>query len=480
MSARRARARAIPAVATADPPARFDGAWLAARLRSMLGPLRGRKLCLAYSGGLDSTALLAALAALRPRAGFALRALHIDHGISPQSAQWARAAVRRARALGVPCARHTLAIARVRGESLEAAAREARYGALAGQMRRGELLLTAHHHEDQLETVLLALLRGSGVRGLAAMSAITPWAGSLLLRPLLPVAREQLQHYLRRRGLDWSEDPSNADERFDRNYLRHAVLPLMRERWPAVAVTVSRSAAHLAEARGLLEQLASASLRDARDGAALRVSALRRLGLPQRRNAVREWIAERGLAPPDQRRLREICGPMLAARADALPRVRWRDGELRRYADRLFAFAATANGHASLGAAGSAQSAPESWDWQAQPWLALAGGGALGLVRERHGDVRLERLPRLLGVRRRSAGERLQGTGGRVALKDLLQAQGVAPWERAAVPLVTHGPRIIAVGDLWLDPAYRADAQCATERGRFRWRRGGAELEDCD
>jgi tRNA(Ile)-lysidine synthase len=464
------RPRAVAAADVAGDvaaPARFDAAWLGARLQAMIGALRGRRLCVAYSGGLDSGALLSALAALRVRERFVLRAVHVDHQIQPQSAQWAQGASRRSRRLRVPCEIVELAIERGRGESLEAAAREARYRALAAQIAPDELLLTAHHQEDQLETVLLALLRGSGVRGLAAMRALTPWAHTMLLRPLLPVTRAQLEQYLRARGLDWSEDPSNADERFDRNYLRRAVLPLIRQRWPAAAATVSRSAGHLAEARSLLEALATASLQQARDGAALRVSVLRRLALPQRRNAVREWIAERGLPLPDHRRLREICGPMLAARDDALPRVSWRGGELRRHADRLFAFGATA---------AASPMAIEQWDWRAQPWLPLAAGGALGLVRDRHGDVRLAALPRLLSVRHRRGGERLQAAPGRVALKDLLQAHGLAPWERAAVPLIMHAERIIAVADLWLDRAYRSQDDRAAERGRFRWRRGGAEV----
>jgi tRNA(Ile)-lysidine synthase len=220
----------------------------------------------------------------------------------------------------------------------------------------------------------------------------------------------------------------------------------------------------------LLEALASRSLQQARDGVALRVSALRCLPLPQRRNALRQWIAERGLPAPDHRRLREICGPMLAARADALPQVSWRGGELRRYADRLFAF----------GAPAAASPMPvEQWDWRARPWLPLAGGGALGLMRDHHGDVRLPALPRLLSVRHRRGGERLQGARGRVALKDLLQAHALAPWVRAAVPLIMHAGRIIAVADLWLDPAYHAQDEPAADRGRFRWRRG-AEYDDYD
>jgi tRNA(Ile)-lysidine synthase len=356
----RARAAAVVASAAGDAsagtPARFDAAWLAATLTAMLGPLRGRRLCVAYSGGLDSAVLLSALASLRAREHFALRALHIDHRLQAPSADWARAARRRARKLRVPCRIIELSIARGQRQSIEAAAREARYRALAAALAPDELLLTAHHQEDQLETVLLALLRGSGVRGLSAMGAVTPWAGRLLLRPLLAVSRQQLEQFARAHRLDWSEDPSNVDERFDRNYLRGSVLPLIRRRWPAAAATVSRSAAHLAEARGLLEQLAGSGLADARDGGALCVSALRRLALPQRRNAVRQWIAERGLQPPDHRRVREICGPMLAARQDALPRVSWRGGELRRYADRLFAFAGAAHrrGARTLGLARAA------------------------------------------------------------------------------------------------------------------------------
>jgi tRNA(Ile)-lysidine synthase len=457
--------------AAAETPARFEPGWLGARLTAMLGSLRGRRLCVAYSGGLDSGVLLSALAALRQRERFVLRALHVDHQLQSQSADWARAAQRRARKLRVPCKTIAVRISRRRGQSLEAEARTSRYRALAAALARDEVLLTAHHQEDQLETVLLALLRGSGVRGLAAMSAVSAWAGTLLLRPLLPVTRKQLEHYARARRLDWSEDPSNTDERFDRNYLRRAVLPLIRQRWPAAATTVSRSAAHLAEARSLLEQLAASSLQPAHDGSALSVSVLRRLALPQRRNAVRHWIAERGLQLPDHRRLREICGPLLAARDDALPRVSWRGGELRRYADRLFAF----------GAAPPRTPVPiEHWDWRARPWLALAGGGALGLVRDRNGDVRLAALPRRLRVQHRLGGERLRAAQGRVALKDLLQVQGIEPWERAAVPLIMHAGRVIAVADLWLDRAYRAEDEAPAQRGRFRWRRGATDYDDCD
>jgi len=459
-------------------PARFTPRWLAQRLRALQGPLGGRHFCLAFSGGLDSTALLAALALLREREGFRLRALHVDHGLHAQSGAWAASASARARALRVSCGTIALKLKVARGESLEAVARAARYRALAARLEPGEALLTAHTQDDQLETVLLALVRGSGVRGLAAMAASMELAPGRLLRPLLPVTRVQLEQFARAHTLEWTEDATNSDERFDRNYLRRRVLPALRLRWPAAAATVSRSAALMAEARDLLEHLARAGAAQAADGAALRVSALRRLGAAERANVLRWWIAECGLPLPDHRRLREIAGPMLAARADARPQVRWPGGALRRHGDRLVAFATLA----PSGAASSRAQMSLEWDWRTQAWLPLDDGPArgrpalsrpaLGLIRDRHGDVDLATLPCPLRVGFRCGGERMAAAFGHAALKDLLHDAGIAPWERAAVPLVYAGERLVAVADLWLDDVYRRAGAAATGRGRFRWRRG--------
>jgi tRNA(Ile)-lysidine synthase len=389
----------------------------------------------------------------------------VNHQLHPHAAQWARLARQNARRLRVPCRIVKVLIRRRRGESLEAAARAARYQALVASLKTDELLLTAHHQEDQLETVLLALMRGSGVRGLAGMSADTPLAHTRLLRPLLPVTRAQLQRYLQKRGLSWSEDPSNADERFDRNYLRRAVLPLLRARWPAAAATVSRSASHLAEARRLLEQMARAALSSARDGATLRASVLRRLPLPQRRHALRVWIAERGLPLPDQARMEEIAGPMLSARQDATPCVRWQGAELRRHGDRVLAFTVPeARSHPVVADV-------HQWDWRTQPRVFLGAAGSLSLERDRYGDVQLSALPDTLSVCYRKGGERLRGVHGGMLLKELLQAKGVAPWDRARVPLLMHDRDILAVADLWVAPEYSAKRAPGSELGRIRWRR---------
>ncbi|HEV2287260.1 MAG TPA: tRNA lysidine(34) synthetase TilS, partial [Steroidobacteraceae bacterium] len=225
----------------------FNGMWLRRRLAALLPDLAERELCVAFSGGADSTALLAALAGQSGKLG-ALRALHVDHGLHPDSAAWAARAVAAARGLGVPCGVLDAKVARGRGDSLEARAREARYRLFEAALRPGEVLLSAHHEDDQLETVLLMLLRGAGVAGLAAMPELVRFGPGLLVRPLLSRSRAALAAFVRAAGLPHLEDPSNLDERLDRNYLRRRVLPALRERWPAAAATVSRSARHAAEA----------------------------------------------------------------------------------------------------------------------------------------------------------------------------------------------------------------------------------------
>jgi tRNA(Ile)-lysidine synthase len=443
------------------PRPRFTPAWLRVQLRALAAPLRGARFCIAYSGGLDSTALLTAMASLRERDGFHLRALHVDHGLHADSAHWAEAARTQARHLGVACEVLRVRIRRGTGESIEALAREARYTALAAALVADEQLITAHTQDDQLETVLLALSRGGGMRGLSAMSARSHLARRVLLRPLLPVSRAQLAQFAQARKIAWIEDPTNLDERFDRNFLRLRVLPALRERWPALAATASRSASHVAEAQQQLTRSARHAAAQAADGVALRVSALRALDPPARRNLLLYWIGARGIALPDHRRLSEIAGPLLEARSDATPRVQWHGGELRRHGDRLFALTAKQS---------AAQPLAQSWNWRRHAWLDLGDGSALGLVADRHGDVDLALLPCPLRVGFRRGGERLRCAHGHMPLKDLLQAHDIAPWHRTAVPLLRARSQIIAVADFWLGESCRARELTAGPRGRLRWR----------
>ena len=437
----------------------FGPAWLQRRLTELAVPARAAGLCVAFSGGVDSSALLHALAQLHrshPRR-FTLRAVHVDHQLRAESVRWAAEAAAAAAALRVPCTVLTVRVAS-RGRSLEAAARDARYAALAGALDAGEFLLSAHHQDDQLETLLLQLLRGAGVAGLAAMPACASLGRGTLLRPLLPWPRAELLRYAQAAGLRWSEDGSNAELRFDRNFLRLQVLPVLRERWPAAAATASRSAGLLAEAQLLLKEAAQAAWRTAADGAALRVEAVRALAPAARANLLRLWLGQRGLPAPDQSRLRELCGPLLSARGDAQPQLRWPGAEVHRFDGRLHAFAALA--------APPAQDI--DWSWTRRRAIAVPGAGVLRLRDDPHGDLDLQRLPRQLRLRFRAGGERLAGGAGRQTLKEWLRAQRLPPWERARLPLIHAADGLIAVADRWRAPSVAA-TDASRRRARLQW-----------
>jgi tRNA(Ile)-lysidine synthetase-like protein len=319
-------AKKLGASGVRQPPGTFGPEWLRAQLSTLVPGFPAVSLCVAFSGGVDSTALLVALARKRS-ASLQLRAVHVDHGLRAASRQWAAHCRALARDLHVPLKVLTTKVARPRGTSLEAAAREARYRLLATELRPGEILLTAHHSDDQLETVLLQLLRGSGLPGISAMPALAPFADGLLARPLLSRSRAELERWVRQQGLTWVEDDTNVDDSLDRNYLRLRVLPLIRDRWPGSATAVARSARHAAEAQALLDTLARADIDRASYGESLSIKSLRALPPDRRRNALRFWITRTGYLAPDTKRLEEITGPLLDARPDANPFVEWGEGE---------------------------------------------------------------------------------------------------------------------------------------------------------
>jgi tRNA(Ile)-lysidine synthase len=457
----------------------FSPPWLAGRLGQLLPAFPDVAVCVAFSGGADSTALLAALAQIA-RPPLRLRALHVDHRLHPHSGRWSAHCRRVARRLKVPLAVRIVKVARARGESPEAAARAARYAALAAALGEGEALLTAHHEDDQLETVLLQLLRGAGVAGLAAMPPIAPFARGVLARPLLSMPRARLSAWLRTRGLPWIEDDSNADLRLDRNYLRLRVLPPIRERWPRASATASRSARHLAEAQRLLEALGAADAGRASVGALLSAKVLRRLPPDRRRNALRFWITAAGHPAPPTSLLSEIAGPLLAARPDAQPFVAWERVLVRRQADLLSLRPAPAvstrrgtRGAASGGPAGEPQGADGSWRWR---WRELRECalppplGTLRITRDARGPLDLDALAPLLTLRVRRGGERLRPVRGgpRRTLKSLLQEARVPAARRAHLPLIFAGEKLIAVAALWLDESVQASA-ASPRRGRLGW-----------
>lgn len=412
-----------------------------------------RRYWVAFSGGRDSHVLLHCVHALVAELGVPVFALHVHHGLHPQADQWSAHCAAVCAELDVPL--ETLAVdARPGpGESPEAAAREARYRALAERLEPDDALLTAHHRNDQAETVLLQLLRGAGPRGLAAMPASSALGRGWHLRPLLDFARTDLARYAQRCALRWVEDHSNVDLCFDRNYLRQRIGPVLTERWPAWDATLARAAVNSGETAYLADQLAALDLAQTvgERPDRLRLPALRRLDAARQRNVVRAWLRDLALAPPTRAHLQHLLDDVIGARADAQPLVHWDGVEVRRYRDRLYAMAALSD-----------HDPTQCIDWRMQEPVQLASLGAcLRAQRRRGAGVRCEACARgAVQVRFRRGGERLRPQGERHHrdLKTLFQERGVAPWERDRIPLLYVDDCLAAVGTLWIDERFAARA----------------------
>ncbi|MDF0730526.1 tRNA lysidine(34) synthetase TilS [Pseudomonas entomophila] len=390
----------------------------------------------AFSGGLDSTVLLHLLAdrARHPDAP-PLRAVHIHHGLQSAADAWPVHCQQVCDALGIE-----LSVVHVQvppGASLEQAAREARYRAFSAIVGPGEVLFIGQHREDQAETLLFRLLRGAGLRGLAAMPTSRPLGQGWLARPMLHLAREHLQQYAQAAGLRWIEDPSNSDTAFARNFLRAEVFPLLRQRWPQASQNLARGAAHLGEALELLDELACSDIAAAVPGApaqwpgldSLDLGTLAALSPARQRNALQHWLVARTRLPDS----RHWAGweDLRDAAPAAQPIWRLTDGQLQRSQGRLWWLS---------GAWLVAPTGDVLWDDPRQA-LPLPGNGSVLLA----GDEP----PSGLRIAYRQGGEVLDTPGrGRRDLKRLLNEQQVPHFLRQRLPLLFHGERLLAVANL--------------------------------
>jgi tRNA(Ile)-lysidine synthase len=403
-----------------------------------------RRLIVGYSGGLDSHVLLHLLATRHESwPERTLEAVYVDHGLQTASAAWGTHCARVCHDLGIPFRVLNIDARPAPGESPEAAARRARYATLAVELGPDDALLTGHHRDDQAETLLLQLLRGAGPHGLAAMPAAARLGQGWLLRPLLQTDRAALLAYAHEHCLRWIEDASNQDTGFDRNYLRHRVLPLLRERWPAANRSLARSARLCAETAGWLDVEADADLARLASHRAegLHIPALRELSEPRQRNLLRYWLRQLGLPIPDSRQLSHILHDIPSAGRDRQPCVRWPGGEVRRYRDMLYAMPPL-----------PPHDARQTFIWRSTtegwPPLDLPGVGRLRLRETRGAGLRAEALADdLLRVGFRQGGEHFHPAGRSHGqeLKKLLQEVGIPPWERDRLPLLYRDQALLAV-----------------------------------
>ncbi len=407
----------------------------AASIIADLASRPGADLLVGLSGGLDSIVLLHVLATSPVVRARGLRALHVHHGLHADADAWAGHCQHACDALGVPLAIVRATVERDSGHGPEAAARHARHDAFASELATGEVLALAHHRDDQAETFLLRALRASGPDGLGAMRPWRRFGQGWLWRPLLDVPRTDLLAYAQRHHLQWIDDPSNADTDLDRNFLRHRVLPLLRERWPHTDAAFARSAALSAEAGELLDAGDAPALAAARgaDPNTMAVDAL--LGLPVARRArvLRRWVGELCLPPLSSEGIGHVESDLLRAAADAEAEFAWSGAVIRRWRTWLHA----SKRHVPL---------PSTWQtaWDGRSPLALPAGSTLVLQGAMAFDLPLR-------VHARQGGERitLPGRTHSHALKHVLQDLGVPPWDRERMPLLSSDDgELLAAGDL--------------------------------
>ena len=428
---------------------------------------RGDRLVAGLSGGVDSVVLLDLLKRVSKKLQFELAALHVNHQINPAADRWAAFCRKLCKQQGINCT--VVRVTVPRGNSLEAAARTARYRAFAALP--ADFITLAHHLDDQAETVLLQLLRGAGVKGLSAMPVVrlerrglrteddaeskakrnlspqSPVLSPAILRPLLDISRQEIEAYARQRKLKWVEDDSNADPGFDRNFLRHQVLPVIARRYPSYRNTLLRSSRNLAEAAQLLDELAAVDAQLTADG--LRIAGLQRLSALRAKNAVRYFLACHGVLMPNAARLDEYVRQVLHGSRGTRTALDLGSHSLRRFSGELRLVAKTSTsppGYARI--------------WHGESRLALAElGGTLRMTKRRSAGISLKRLLEApVTVRVRQGGERFRPDARRPrrSLKNLLQEARLPPWLRGRLPLLFSGTTLVYVPGIGIDPAYLA------------------------
>ena len=409
--------------------------------------------CIAYSGGIDSHVLLHIMARLQQQnRHWHCRAVHINHRWSADTDAWQRHCQQVCASLSIDYQAYSIDNAFAAGDSVEQVMRQRRYQQLAEVLQAGECLLTAHNQDDQAETLLLQLLRGAGVKGLAAMPAIKSFAAGQLVRVLLDFSRADIECYAQQHQLQWIDDDSNQDTRFQRNFVRQHVMPLLRQRWPQCVKTIARSANHCAQAQTLLDHVASSDYAEVYQAnmRALMIDSLQQLSPARQRNVLRHWIDSRGFLLPTSDQLEQLRHDVLYAQTDATPHFRWQHGEIRRYQNYLYVMAAL-----------PAHDSQQVIAWDLSCPLTLPNQlGRLVVKPAQSLGIRSDLPSSQFSVRFRQGGEKLRPIGSKHSreLKTLFQAWRVPPWQRQRMPLIYYDNQLVAVVGFAIDRCFAAMA----------------------
>lgn len=405
------------------------------------------KVVLAFSGGVDSRLLLELLSRYQQEHGIPCHAVYVHHGLSGNADDWAAKCQLWAQQAGISCSIEYVHLDTQSGESIELLAREARYQALAKYIESGDLLLTGQHADDQVETFLLALKRGSGPKGLSCMAESMPFSFGTLIRPLLTTRREQIESVAQSLNLEWVEDESNQDTRFDRNYLRHHIVPELSQRWPSIHQAVQRSASLCAQQEALLDELLNGVFcRALQPDLSLDIVELASHSELARARLIRMWLARQNTQMPSQVQLGLIWNEVALAQQDANPRLKLKQEEVRRFQNKLY----------------WVNEKRDVTDWQSRIHIdsALLLPGRLGELilssTSNQPSIALPPQPELLSVTFNPEGlsaHPVERNHSR-KLKKLFQEYNVPSWLRRQIPILMYQGQVVAVADLFVDKAF--------------------------
>lgn len=406
-------------------------------------PVASGRIFIGFSGGIDSTVLLhlcATQAALKAK----LVAVYVNHGLQSQADDWGNHCRQQADWLGVEFLSLKVDAKPATGESPEAAARNARYRAMQDLLQADDLMLFAQHREDQMETMLLQLFRGAGVKGLAAMPAITGFGQGRLLRPLLGIGKVDIEEYASQHSLSWIEDPSNLSSDFDRNFLRNQITPLLKQRWPSLDKTIARSAQHCGEATTQLAAWSKQLIEGRFDPIqrSLDIDNLQAFNDVQISWLLRQWFTELGLKPPSQALLQNLKNQLINARNDANPILHNQTCVFGKYRQQLYCL--PKQQLLSL-------HSPCTWPSE-QMHFNLPNGSVLSRTLACSGIAKTVWERATVSLRPRSGSEKLKlpYRTGQHSLKKLFQEAGVPPWERETRPLIYLDDKLAGVAGLWV------------------------------
>lgn len=394
---------------------------------------KNQEILLAFSGGLDSTVLLHLLTKLKSSYFLQLRALHVHHGLNKKADAWAGHCKQICQKWQVP-----LTVVHVhmdRKNNIEAKARQARYDAIKAYLTPNEVVMTAQHLDDQSETFLLALKRGSGPTGLSSMPAKSSFAKSKLIRPLLAVSREEMTHYALLHHLSWIEDESNQDRRYDRNFLRLTVLPLLNQRWPHFNHMVARSAALCGEETQLIMELLTDELNACMDSSAnLLITPLLTMSDLKRNALLRIWLKIHGMIMPSRKQLHLLWQTVANARNDANPQFVFHPYTIRRFQQRLYVLKKQPSlSHVML-----------FWNMQS-PLLLPNDLGKLYCEHTAAGSLRKPEAHESATIRFKTTGKfSIVGRHHSRSIKKLWQEFNVPPWMRDQIPLLYYNDTLIS------------------------------------